>query len=55
MPYLDLLAAFQDVPPEMLMVGRFDVHPNEYANKLATDSIDTFLKEKMSAEENGRH
>jgi len=50
-PYLDLLAAFQDLPPKMLMVGRFDVHPNEYANKLVTDLLDNFLRKIMSAEE----
>jgi hypothetical protein len=53
LPYLDLLAAFQDLPSEMLMVNRFDVHPNEYANKLATDSMDNFLRKTMSAEEKG--
>jgi lysophospholipase L1-like esterase len=45
MPVLDLLSAFQGIPPERLQAkpGE-DAHPNEIAHRIAADSLYAFLK-----------
>jgi len=49
-PHLDLLATFSNLPPAKLMVNPHDSHPNEYANGLAAEAIDEFLKRHISDE-----
>ena len=46
-PHLDLLPVFEDYAPAQLMVNPFDAHPNEFANALAADRINSFLVEQM--------
>jgi hypothetical protein len=43
-PHLDLLSAYKDIPPKELIVNNFDSHPNEFANRLAAEAIDKFLR-----------
>lgn len=47
-PHLDLLNTYRNVPRKQLIVNRFDVHPNEHANALATEAIEPFLKQHMA-------
>jgi hypothetical protein len=42
-PHLDLLLCYSNLPPNKLVVNRFDPHPNEFANSLAAAAVDTFL------------
>jgi hypothetical protein len=46
-PHLDLLPVYQGIPANRLVVNRFDPHPNEYANKLAAEAIDKFLRQTV--------
>ena len=43
-PCLDLLPIFSNLPPETITVNRYDAHPNEYANALAAEQIEQFLR-----------
>jgi hypothetical protein len=43
-PHLDLLATFDGMAGKRLTLNNFDSHPNEFANRLAADAIDKFLK-----------
>ena len=47
-PCLDLLPVVEGVPPSKLVVNQLDVHPNEYANKLAAQAVNDFLKKRLS-------
>lgn len=47
-PHLDLDPLFAQEPPEKIVLHRYDAHPNEYANKLAADQIEQFLKARLS-------
>ena len=47
-PHLDLLATFSNLPPAKLVVNPHDSHPNEYANGLAAEAIDEFLKQEIA-------
>lgn len=48
-PHLDLLSIYKDEPATKLTVNRFDAHPNEYAHQLATDAIEKFIAQNLSA------
>ncbi len=48
-PELDLLSIYKSLPPKQVVVNPFDAHPNEYANKLAAEAIDQWLKKLPSA------
>jgi len=48
-PHLDLLPVFKDCPPARLTVNPFDAHPNEFANALAAERINSFLVEQMKS------
>ncbi len=47
-PHLDLLPIFTNLPPSKLVVNPHDSHPNEYANALAAEAIDEFLKRQVA-------
>jgi peptidylprolyl isomerase len=47
-PHLDLLPIYKDLPAKTLVVGKFDAHPNEYANALAATAIEKFLNHARS-------
>ena len=47
-PHLDLLPIYKDLPAKTLVVGKFDAHPNEYANALAATAIEKFLTHPQS-------
>lgn len=47
-PHLDLLPVYNDQPGTKLTVSRFDAHPNEFANQLATDAIEKFVAQSMT-------
>lgn len=46
-PHLDLLPVFEAHRDEDLAVNRFDAHPNERANELASEAIVRFLKQHV--------
>jgi hypothetical protein len=47
-PHLDLRSAFSNQPPEKIIVSRHDPHPNEFANALAAEQIEAFLRRQMA-------
>jgi hypothetical protein len=47
-PHLDLLPSFSNLPPGKLVVNPHDSHPNEFANALAAEAIDEFLKRHIA-------
>ena len=53
-PHLDLLTTFSNLPPEKLVVNRFDAHPNEFANALAAKQIDLFLRRYVNTNDSVR-
>jgi hypothetical protein len=46
-PHLDLLSVYKGLSPAQLTVNPYDAHPNEYANQLAAEALDSFLGEAM--------
>lgn len=44
-PHLDLTEVYRGIPSSRLRVHGWDSHPNGYANALAADAIEEFLKE----------
>jgi len=42
-PHLDLLPVFAGLPREQITVNPYDAHPNELANALAANAMETFL------------
>jgi len=49
-PHLDLLPIFSNLPPAKLVVNPHDGHPNEYAQQLAAQAIDEFLKREIAGQ-----
>jgi len=43
-PHLDLYGLFGDYPPEQVVIGKYDAHPNEFAHQLAAEAIGSFLE-----------
>jgi hypothetical protein len=48
-PRLDLLPTYRDLPPQRITLNRLDAHPNEYANALAADATDKFLRQLLAS------
>lgn len=48
-PHLDLLSVYSNLPSAKITVNHFDAHPNEYANALAAQVIEPFLRTNMAA------
>jgi len=46
-PHLDLLSVYSNLAPARITVNPHDAHPNEFANVLAAEAIDTFLKNQI--------
>ena len=44
-PHLDLLSVYERLPSRQVTVNRYDAHPNEYANQLAADAMDKWLRQ----------
>ena len=49
-PHLDLLEVFESKMGKHLTVNKYDAHPNEIANEIATKSIEQFLQEEAELE-----
>ena len=49
-PHLELLTVYRGVPPQQLMVNRFDAHPNERAHALAAAALEPFLQQQLATQ-----
>lgn len=46
-PHLDLLSVYEPYLGKNLTVNSYDAHPNEFANQLAAEALETFLEESV--------